>query len=661
MKFTKSLCPHSHLEKCSLSIYSCKSCSITQLILLSKLLKKKNADTFCKPSEYCFNYEINIIKQIKNQIINDEKHFINYKKDLENLDKNNNNLINEELDSSGSLCNNNKEEKTDNNSFDSNKTESENNSLYALSIYYKYRKEILLIVKKLCNKYKNSKHCFYLTMTLIEKFFKMWNIDFINKYDLDLVTNAIFILVYKFIDSDNDFYISYESFKTFFYKEIKLIRPDDLKKAEIQCLQILEYNLNIPTILNFLELVLSSGIILDKEIKDFNIVSKVYQECLNLLNFCFEKNDIMLEHSMSEIIFSIIYLVRKQNNLMYKIEKIFKKIYKIELKKYLNCLKVISSIYYKNDNIYNNLFVLNNKKKEITLITEKQLKPINKRKDNYNSCERKTIENSYVNDTNNDKKRFALFLSKSKSLDNNTKEIREMIAQLNKKEKDLKDIKDIKDMKDISNNNIDNSIFHDSSTKNMKSNDKSFLKPIKFNSSRNFINSRYNNASNANINNSNYIISSNNEINNKLRSSNFSTIEIKRNDSMNVLHLKDLTNDNSSKKLHENIKVSSSINLLNINSNLNSISKYRNNLINSFRKNFEVKDENNIHLLDNKDSSNKNELRFYLNNKNKDIYKQNNKNRLSYKKRETRNIFENVYRANSNINDIIVKLPRIKK
>ena len=48
-----------------------------------------------------------------------------------------------------------------------------------------------------------------------------------------------------------------------------------------------------------------------------------------------------------------------------------------------------------------------------------------------------------------------------------------MIAQLNKKEKDLKDIKDIKDMKDISNNNIDNSIFHDSSTKKMISNDKS--------------------------------------------------------------------------------------------------------------------------------------------------------------------------------------------
>ena len=130
---------------------------------------------------------------------------------------------------------------------------------------------------------------------------------------------------------------------------------------------------------------------------------------------------------------------------------------------------------------------------------------------------------------------------------------------------------------------------------------------------------------------------------------------------MNLLNLKDLTNDNSSKKLHENIKVSSSINLLNINPSLNNISKYRNNLINSFRKNFEVKDENNIHLLDNKDSSNKNELRFYLKNKNKDIYKQNNKNRLSYKKRETRNIFENIYKANSNINDIIVKLPRIKK
>ena len=227
MKFTESTCPHSHSEKCSLSIYSCKSCSITQLIFLSKLLKKNNADNFRKPQEYCFNYEINILRLIKNQIINDEKNFVNYKKELENFNKNEN-FKDENSNHCDSQCNYQEQESIDNKSFDSNKVDTENNSLYSLSIYYKNRKDILLIVKKLCNKFKISKHCFYLTMTLIEKFFKMWNIAYINKYDIDLVVNAIFILAYKYIDSDNDFYLSYDTFKTFFYKEKKFVRPDDL-------------------------------------------------------------------------------------------------------------------------------------------------------------------------------------------------------------------------------------------------------------------------------------------------------------------------------------------------------------------------------------------------------------------------------------------------
>ena len=645
MKFTESVCPHSHSEKCSLSIYSCKSCSITQLIFLSKLLKKNHADNFRKPHEYCFNYEINILRLIKNQIINDEKNFVNYKKELENFNKNEN-FKDEDSNHCDSQCNYQEQESIDNKSFDSNKVDTENNSLYSLSIYYKNRKDILLIVKKLCNKFKISKHCFYLTMTLIEKFFKMWNIAYINKYDIDLVVNAIFILAYKYIDSDNDFYISYDTFKTFFYKEKKFIRPDDLKGAEVQCLKILEYNLNIPTILNFLELVLSSGIILEKETKDFNVISKVYQECLNLLNFCFEKNDIILEYSSSEIVFSIIYLVRKQNNLIYKIDKIFKKIYKIEFKKYLNCLKTISSIYYKNNNVYNNLFVLNNKKKEISLMTEKQLKPINKKKNDYNSCEGKTIDCSNVNDSKKDKKRIALFILKSKSLDNNNiKDIKDMISKLNNKEIDIK------------NNNNNNSIFCDSSTKNIGHNDKYFLKPIKLNSSRNFVNSRYHNASNSNINNSNCI-----EMNNKLKSLNFSSIDIKKNESMKGLNLKECINDNSSKKLTKKFKVNNScINLLDFNSNNNNISKYRNSIINSFRKNFEAKKENDIQLHDNNDSSNKKEIKFYLSNKKKDIIKSNDKKGLNFKKKETRNVFENINKIYSNVNDIIIKLPKIKK
>lgn len=668
MKFTKSICLHSNLEKSALSVYSCKKCSITQLIFLSKLLKKKNASSFYKPSEYCFNYEINIIKLIKNQINNDEKYFINYKSDLENLNKNKvNDFICEDLDNTESITEEQEnEESSYNNSFNSYKTNSENNCLYSLNAYYQNRKNILFIVKKLCNKYNNSKYCFYLTMTLIEQFFKMWNTKHISNYDMDLIINAIFILAYKYVDSDSEFYISYKSFKTFFYKEKKYIKENDLKGAEIQCLQILEYNLSIQTILNYLELVLSSGIILEKETNNFNVISKAYCECLNLLDFCFEKNDIMLEHSMSEIVFSIIYLVRKQNNLMYNMEKIFKKIYKIELNKYLNCIKLISSLYYKNEKIYHNLFSLNDERKEIMFITEKKLKPIFKKKEFnnsiYNSYDGKEIDhtNLKLNASNQDPKKISLFLAKSKSLDNNNiKEIKNKLNQL--------DIKEEIEKENYNCNKNNSVLFESSHFKKNINMDKSFLKPSKVNSSRNYANSRYINFFN---NYSILSINNNYEINNKIHSMNFSSIDINKNESKYVYNHRDFINENNnSKKPIINLnKVNSCKNLFESNSSINNISRYNINLINSFKNSFEIKDEyNNNQIQDNHDnnnSSNKKDFNYYLNdNIKKDInYKKPNiRIRLSFKKDEKRNIFKNINKIYNNINEDNIKLPLIKK
>ena len=373
MNFTKSTCPHIKFEKSFLSIYACKNCSTTQVISLPKLLKKKNHDIFSKPLEYCFNYEINIIELIRNQIYEDEKNFINYKKPLENLNKSIDDSSNKVLDLNDSFCSNKDDGSIEDSSANSEKVD-ENEFLNSLNIYYKNRKDILNQIKNLCNKYSTSKNCFYLTMSLIEKFFKMSNSQKINNYQMDLVISSIFILSYKYVDTDSEYYLNYKTFKTFFHKGKKHIKPNDLKIAEVQCLQILEYNLNIPTILNFLELVLSSGIILEKETNNFNIISKIYSDCLNLLDFCFNDDNIMLEYSISEIVFSIIYLVRKRNNLIYHIEKYFSKIYNIELKKYLNCIKNISSIYYKNDAANNNLFVANDERKDSLINSEKKIR-----------------------------------------------------------------------------------------------------------------------------------------------------------------------------------------------------------------------------------------------------------------------------------------------
>ena len=660
MNFTKSLCPHNKFEKSSLSIYCCKKCSIIQLIPI--VLKKKNNDIFCKPNEYCFNYEINILEIIKNQINNDEKNFINYKNDLENLNKEKNKNISNKNDYINDIDSfysdkDEDEENYENSSCSSEKTNNDNDFLYSINIYYKNRKEIYTYIKKLCNKYNSSKNCFYLCMSLIEQFYKNYNNKNINNYQMDLIMNAIFILAYKFIDVDSDIIIKYKSFKTFFYKEKKYINVDDLKITEVQCLEILKYNLNIITILNLLDFVLSSGIVLEKEITNINIISKIYNDCLNILDFCFGETDIMLEHSISEIVFSIIYLVRKQNNLIYNIEKYFNKIYNIEIKKYLSCIKYIASIYYKNDIINHNIFSLNEERKKILNNNQNKtlLKPIHKKMENekmINSYDSIEINNNinHNNIRNRNSKKMPSFIPKSKSLDFN--DSINMKGMLNDKNKDM-----------INENiNENKAILNESSiVPNIQDIERNSYKPIKLNKlnySKNIVNSRYKNSSNNIISISSYN-NKNNEKNNLNKNSIFfSSIDLNKIESKYLHYIGDIKNNNIHKNnINKNFyKIKSCNNLLESNEIKNKISKYNENSINNIKKLLQIKNDNNSQLFNENEVSVKMKLNYCLNNKINNI---NNEKYLNEEGKKSN--FKIINKMHDNVNKGKIKLPLIKK
>lgn len=650
MNFTNSLCPHK-FEKSSLAVNICKICSTTQLLSIPIILKKKNNDIFCKPYEYCYNYEINTIELIKNKINDDNKNFKNYKKELEQL----NNMH----DFESSNNERDEEESYEIRSSDSEKTNNENDYLYSFNIFYKNRNEIIYIIKKLCNKYNTSKNCFYLTMALIDDFFKNNNEKHITKYQMDLIINGIFILAYKFIEKDSDYYISYKSFKTFFYKEKKHIKAKNLKIAEVQCLQILEYNLNKFTIFNFFELVLSSGIVLEKEIFNFNIISKIYNECFDLLEFCFEENNLMIEYPISQIVFSIIYLVRKQNNLLYNIEKDFHKLYDIELKKYLNCIKYISSIYYKNEKITNNKFILKDDRKNVFINDKKNDDIIN---DNKN-IDVKNILNP-INNLNKNKEIFEMKSYDSKEVDKNIfKNINRTIKQIPfsfSKSKSL-DFCEVKKLKNIINEkqqkeNIkkDNSILLESSDiPKIRESNKNTLKPIKLRYSRNLENLRYKNI--LNINNScvssyNNIIN-NNELENKTNknSSNNSSIDIHQYESKYLNYFKESMNNNNSLNNNKIIKVKSCKNIFEDEFNLSKLNK---NSINSFRKSYLHKSEINTKLFYDEESSSK--LRKNYN------FKNMNNNEENMNQGKANNILKIINKIYDNVNKNKVKLPIIK-
>ena len=82
---------------------------------------------------------------------------------------------------------------------------------------------------------------------IIEKFFINYEKTQINNHQMDLIINSIFILAYKFIDTDSDYYICYISFKMFFSKGKKIFREKRFKGL-LCILLTLENNLNKFTI-----------------------------------------------------------------------------------------------------------------------------------------------------------------------------------------------------------------------------------------------------------------------------------------------------------------------------------------------------------------------------------------------------------------------------
>ena len=406
----------------------------------------------------------------------------------------------------------------------------------------------------------------------------------------------------------------------------------------------------------------------------------------------------MLEYSISEIVFSIIYLVRKRNNLIYNIEKYFSKIYNIELKKYLNCIKNIASIYCKNDAINNNLFVANEERKNSLINSEKKIRfdindsEINEYKKTLKpifqklSSEKIHISSSYdgkcdcnKNVDSYNRNKLSFLSSKSKSINN-----------INNSQEKIQNPYNVKIFQySIKEKDKNNSILYDCSLINKNKNisiDKTMLKPLKsivLKPSRNFINIRYKNISNNNSsisthNNSN----NNNEIKNKLykNNSNLSSVDIHRSSIKNLYCSKDSLNSNNSRNngngsegngggnIHLNlIKVSSSNNLLASNYNLNSISINIKKSSNNLRKSFEIQNNIKNQMIESNELSGRKELFNYLNNNStrKNDFNINNENnlriKLKFNKERKNNLFKLSNKLNNNINERYIKLPLIKK
>ena len=192
-----------------------------------------------------------------------------------------------------------------------------------------------------------------------------WNLDYIiNNYQLDLINTICFIISKKFIEKDLLKKESYNQYLTICHSPQKFINPIDLINMEIECLKIVKYNLNIPTSFAILKYIFICGIIFVNEIKETEI-KKIYDKSLEILGFCVEQNEIYIKFNSIQVVFGIIYLIRKQYNLKNNIAKYFDDLFGIKFSYIKECIKVIERLYYKetinisqkenNNQKYNNI------------------------------------------------------------------------------------------------------------------------------------------------------------------------------------------------------------------------------------------------------------------------------------------------------------------
>ena len=316
------ICKHIELEKINNLLFVCKNCSIIGLVNEFTETESK-IKLLSKPSSYNIKNEINIYDITKNTI----------------------------------------------NFYMNDENEKEKKSILNLDLYLKFRKKLVKHLFNLCIEINSTYECYYLSILLMDNVVN--NLDFvINNYQLDLISTSCFIISRKFIEKDNLKKQNYSSFLTICYSPQKFIKSIDLIIAEIKCLKIIKYNLNIPTSYTILNYVMICGYIFNNEIEK-NKIDKIYDECIKILNFCIEQNEIYVNYNPVQIVFGIIYLVRKRYNLKSNIIKYMNDLFDVKFCSIKECIKLISNLYYEINNYNEDKVALFKKDNEIDVNPKK--------------------------------------------------------------------------------------------------------------------------------------------------------------------------------------------------------------------------------------------------------------------------------------------------
>ena len=215
--------------------------------------------------------------------------------------------------------------------------------------YENNRNRVLFYVHKLCTKLKYNDCSFYLCLYLLDTYLSRIYSDDITQKELLLVVLGFFLISAKYIEND----IFEPELQIFCNIEKSIMLTiEEILISEVQCLTLINYNLYLYSVYDWLNILLSNGICFENELKNKDEIGDIYIYTQKLLTVITSKS-YFYKYTSAQIAFSIIQLSREKylghnGELSKKIYKLLLSIYGIELSDYEECYNVIKNDLDKN-------------------------------------------------------------------------------------------------------------------------------------------------------------------------------------------------------------------------------------------------------------------------------------------------------------------------
>ena len=211
--------------------------------------------------------------------------------------------------------------------------------------YSRIRNRVLIYIHNLCTKMEYNDSSFYFSLYLLDTYLSRIISDDISDRELFLVVLGFFLISSKYIEDD----IFEPELQIFCNIEKSiLLTINEIRESEVQCLTLINHNMYIYSVYDWITTLLNNGIVFKEEVTDKNEVEEIYAYTQKLLTNLTSKI-FFCKYSSIQIAFSIIQLSRekylnKDLKLSKKIFNLLLDLYEISFSDYKDCY-----IFIKND------------------------------------------------------------------------------------------------------------------------------------------------------------------------------------------------------------------------------------------------------------------------------------------------------------------------